>query len=215
MYVEKNFEHSTIKLGSTTIYIVRYSEFDPNDYLQFLSETEQERLASFNHIKRKREYCATRILKHELFGYLPIEYNTHGAPYIKGQGFISISHSNHHIAIAVNEAYQIGLDLEPISPKAMRLASKFISEEEHSFLDSMLPIEMTAAWSCKETMYKLAGRKKIIFKTQLKLIEKSEDTWKGEIHNPNEIRKVSLKVIKLDELIITLNNEPITYEAHT
>ena len=186
-----------------------YDAFQPSDYLHLLSELEQTRLASFSHIDRKREFVATRILKHQLFGYKKIEYTTNGAPFIEHEGFISISHTRGCCAIAVCEEYKIGLDLELRSDKAQKLYSKFLNEEEQQFLDPQDPLTMTCAWSCKESLYKLAGRKQLIFKTDLLLLNKNGGHWKAKIRNPDHIISVDLVSVLRDELIITINTSAI------
>lgn len=201
----QQFNRENIIVGDTQVQLIEFEEFEPNDYLHLISEQEQLRLDSFNHIQRKREFMATRILKHDLFGYKKIEYESHGAPFIKGEGFISISHSQNCCGIAVCENYKIGLDLEAISPKAQTLESKFISDHERSYLDTSDTLLMTKVWSCKEALYKLAGRKKLIFKTDLLLLNKNENDWNCEIVNPSEIIRVQLKSIEQIDRIITIN----------
>lgn len=186
-----------------------YDAFSPSDYLHLLSELEQVRLASFSHINRKREFVATRILKHQLFGYKKIEYTDSGAPFIEHEGYISISHTKGCCAIGVSEEFKIGLDLELRSDKAQKLYSKFLNEEELRFLDPTDPLTMTCAWSCKESLYKLAGRKQLIFKTDLLLIDKNGDMWKTKIRNPDHIISVDLVSILRDPLIITINTSAI------
>lgn len=209
------FRHEHISIGPVDIYLIHYDSFDPHGHRSLLSESEQARLDGFHHVKRQREYVSTRILKHELFGFKPIEYNEHGAPFIQKEGFISISHSEGCSAIAVCSSFQIGLDLEPIDTKAMRLCEKFVNAHEKTFLNCADPLEMTMAWSCKETLYKLAGRKKIIFKSDLLLLGRSEAHWQGRIVNPGQTINVELTTIVLPQRVITLNTKPCEYIEHT
>lgn len=209
------FQHEHIHLGAVDLYLIRYADFDPHAHRSLLSEREQIRLDSFNHIKRQREYVSTRILKHELFGFKPIEYDDHGAPHIRKEGFISISHSSGCSGIAVCDGFRIGLDLEPIATKALRLRDKFLNDQEKAFLEMDNALEMTLAWSCKEAMYKLAGRKKIIFKTDLLLTERVNDRWSGQIVNPESRINVDLTTMVTPDMVITLNTKPCEYEPHS
>lgn len=209
------FKRSHISLGKTTIHLVQYIEFNPSDYLVYLNENEQAKLNSFNHVKRKMEFVATRILKHELFGHKTIQYLDHGAPYIYKEGFISISHSNFWSAIAVNEDYQIGLDLELKSTKANRIHRKFLTEHELQLFEEKNDDLFSAAWSCKETMYKLAGRKKIIFKEELLLEKFNQFGAVGKIINPEETIYVNLSILDHQDIIITINNSACIYERHS
>jgi len=89
-----------------------YDDFEPNNYIEHLSDVEHSRYLTFKHIKRKREFIATRILRKRALGAQRIQYNSIGAPYIDGIGFISISHSSYLVGLAFNKDYMVGLDLE-------------------------------------------------------------------------------------------------------
>ncbi len=204
-----------IVFNDTHIYTLSFSDFEPLDYLDHLTVYEIERFETFSHEKRKREFVATRILRHSIFGFKHIHYNEVGAPYIEGEGFISISHAEKLVAIALNPFYQIGLDLELIQDKAFRLQSKFLNDTEKSKFDISNHQIMTACWSAKETLYKLAGRKKIDFKKDLHLYIKEENKWLGKIINPQEIFSLNLQIIAYNNYIITFNSSPIEITQNT
>jgi len=201
-----------IVFNDTLIYTLSFSDFETLNYLDHLTVQEIERFKAFSHEKRKREFVATRILRHSIFGFKHIHYNAVGAPYIEGEGFISISHAENLVGIAVNPFYQIGLDLELIQGKAFRVQSKFLSESERSSFDTSNHQTMTACWSAKETLFKLAGRKKIDFKKDLQLYYKEENLWFGKIINPEGIFSLDLQIIKYNNYIITFNSSPIEIE---
>lgn len=213
--MKSNFKRSHISQGKTTIHLIHYSDFNPLDYVVYLNENEQEKLHSFHHLKRKMEFVATRVLKHELFGHKSIQYSDHGAPYIYKEGFISISHSNFWSAIAVNEDYQIGIDLELKSTKANRISNKFLNAKEKELIGSTDDFLYSAAWSCKETLYKLAGRKGIIFKDELFLESFSATEAIGKIINPEESIRTNLTILDHEDIIITFNNSACIYERHS
>ena len=201
-----------IVFNDTLIYTLSFSDFEPLNYLDHLTVQEIERFETFSHEKRKREFVATRILRHSIFGFKHIHYNSVGAPYIEDEGFISISHAENLVGIAINSFYQIGLDLELIQDKAFRVQSKFLNESEISSFDTSDHQTMTACWSAKETLYKLAGRKKIDFIKDLKLYNKEENLWIGKIIHPETIFSVNLQIIKYNNYIITFNSSPIEIE---
>lgn len=209
LYYHMPFTRKTIHLDRIEIHLIYFQDFLPEAYLDVLNEHDLRKLATYNHINRKREFIATRILKHELFGHKHIHYELHGAPYIDDEGYISISHSSNCSAIAVCRDFAIGLDLEKRSPKAALLQNKFLNNFELSFLDSKNELTMTEAWSCKESLYKLAGRKKIHFKSELLLHSKSSDVWRGEIINPSEKFFVKLLSIPEKDMVITINTQEI------
>ncbi len=198
----------SIKINENTgVFLLSYNDFDPIKYLAYLSENEQTRLHQIKHINRKLEFVATRILRTEVLGLQDISYSKVGAPYLMNEKFISISHTYQMVGIAVS-SYQIGFDLEPIRDKAKKLRGKFLHDEEFSALDIEDNLEMTTAWSMKESLYKLAGRKQIIFKTDLRIV-KNEIDWSGTIINPTETIFTKMKTFHSGNNVLTINSEPI------
>lgn len=204
-----NFIHDQIEVFGSTLHFLEYDIFEPLDFMDQLSIQEREQFFKFNHLKRKREFVATRILRHSIFGFKHIHYNAVGAPYIDQEGFISISHSNNLIGIAVNKEFQIGFDLEKNSDKAKRLHSKFLNQEERITFDTESEIEMTKCWSAKETLYKLAGRNFIDFKNELILDRNNSGELNGKIINPEETIEVNLHDFNYKNQSITINKLPV------
>ena len=191
---------------------MHYKAFIPSDYLDNLTDQERERYFSFNNINRQCEFVATRILRHRLFGFEHIHYDEHGAPYIENEGFISISHAPGVVGIALCKDFKIGLDLEPKRNKAKKLFPKFLSKNEIEELDVESEDEMTTAWSLKEVLYKLAGRKQIIFKTDLLIEKVAPNHWSGTIINPDEKIKVELTTFVRNDLIICMSSDSCKIE---
>ena len=91
----------------------------------------------------------------------------------------------------------------------MLLKDKFLSDDERTHFDIHSELEMTKVWSAKEALYKLAGRKQIIFKTDLLLKKQSSSIWEGRIINPDAHLKVELNIFVQDGCVITVNDSPI------
>lgn len=204
------FKRNKFESGATCIHTVDYPEFNPEEYLEVLTKAELERYRSFGHIKRQREFIATRALRHELYGYEHIHYTREGAPYIDKDTYISISHSGNTVAIGENHSFPIGLDLELIRPNIQQLMHKFLSEEEQAQFDCSNITTVTSIWSAKETLYKLAGRKQILFSDELR-ISRENNQWKGRIVNPTHDLFVNLDIFEREGIIYTLNASPVEY----
>ncbi len=203
------FIQDEIKVFDSTIHLIEFGVFEPMDFLNQLSAIEKERFFQFKHLKRQREFVATRILRHAIFGFKHIHYNSIGAPYIENEGFISISHSKNLVGIAVNQNFQVGMDLENFSDKAKRLHPKFLNQTERIIFDTEDELEMTKCWSAKETLYKLAGRNFIDFKKELTLAKNDLNEVIGTILNPEETVEVKLHDFIYKNQIITLNKLPV------
>ena len=106
--------------------------------------------ADFNAEKRKKEWIASRLLLNEINPNYSISYNAFGAPELSNGGYISISHSKGLVAIIISQQ-QVGIDIEEISEKALRVSSKFISKNNFKDLTAE---EATLIWCAKEAIYK-------------------------------------------------------------
>ena len=106
--------------------------------------------AKFKTEKRKKEWIASRLLLNEINPNYSISYNEFGAPELDNGNYISISHSKELVAIIVNEQ-RVSIDIEKISEKALRLAPKFVSENN---LKKLSKEKATLIWCIKEVVFK-------------------------------------------------------------
>ncbi len=199
------FRTNEIELENQMIYTLEFHPFNVYDYFDLLTEQEVERALSFKSLKRREEFVATRILRHEIFGFNHIKYNEVGAPYIEEEGFISISHADGIVGIALNKYHEISLDLETVSDQAIRLRDKFLSENERKKLNIDSPLEMTKTWSLKEVLYKLSGKKGLHFKDQLLLEKQNEENWLGRIIYEDILVEVELFTFVKEKVVISCN----------
>ena len=199
----------TYSKGETQIHLAEVSsKFDP---LTVLTASEIEKWERFTHQKRKDEFLTTRAIRTLRFDLNEIAYSANGAPYLEEGPYISISHATGLVGLAENGTHSIGLDLEIKANKAIRLHSKFLSENEQVLFDCNSETEMTACWSAKETLYKLAGRKKIDFKKELLLSPIEKNLWQGKIINPDHERWVKIAIFEHHDYMITFNSSPIEF----
>ena len=147
------------------------------------------------------------MLRHEIFGFQHVHYDAVGAPFIEGEGFISISHSKNIVGIATCLDFKIGLDIEPISNKIDKIKHKILSIGEVEKLDCSSLVELTKVWSGKESLYKISGTKGINFRTQLELSKVNEEEWNGIYRNENDSFSTDLNIFELDNRIISINTK--------
>lgn len=197
-----------IKLNAVSIYLMELIDNQYNNHLNHLNFTEIERHVSIKNEQKKREFAATRYLKHRLFGSKDILYSDSGTPYIDNEGFISISHSSTYVGIAVCKQHPIGFDIEQISTKALRVESKFCSDSEQVLFDHTSAEEMTLLWSFKETLYKLSDRKELLFKKDIR-VTKTEDAFIGEVKSTTGFFRTKLTYAEFQGNYITCNHSPV------
>jgi 4'-phosphopantetheinyl transferase len=100
--------------------------------------------------KRKKEHLASRLLVNKIYPTKIIIYNEFGAPELNNGKHISISHSKELVAVIFSDK-KTGLDIEQISEKSLRIASKFVSEKNLIRLNKE---KATLIWCIKEAIYK-------------------------------------------------------------
>ena len=107
-------------------------------------------ISNYTSKKRKKEHLASRLLVNEIYPTKTIIYNEFGAPELNNGKHISISHSKELVAVILSDK-KTGLDIEQISEKSFRLASKFVSEKN---LIKLNEEKATLIWCLKEAIYK-------------------------------------------------------------
>ena len=132
--------------------------------------------ANFNAEKRKKEWIASRLLLNEINPNYSISYNAFGAPELNNNSYISISHSKGLVAIIISQQ-QVGIDIEEISEKALRVSSKFVSINN---LKALTAEKATLIWCCKEAVFKWHQKGKVDFIADIKL-HPFESMERGEI----------------------------------
>ncbi|WP_276497996.1 4'-phosphopantetheinyl transferase superfamily protein [Pontibacter litorisediminis] len=150
----------------------------------------EERLEQV-HPKRQREWLASRVLVYRLlreFTPRPLQLlrNQHGKPYFPDSRFhVSISHSPQLATVILSDKYEVGIDIELVSPKALRVQDKFLTNAEKS--QTLASEQHTCLyWSAKETLYKLYSRKQLIFKENLAIAPADEpNVLQGRVNTEN------------------------------
>jgi 4'-phosphopantetheinyl transferase len=193
-------------------------EEEPEELLQrgVLSEKDALHVHSFNSIARRKEWICTRLLLSEMMPglNLSIAYDENGKPHLQNSTsekeissyHISVSHTKNFVGLIVSEKYPVGIDIEVIHPRIEKIVHRFISEDELRFIPQERPLPYYfIIWGAKESLYKMYGRKELLFKEHL-LVKPFDFNNSGEIEA--SIRKEDFnKEFRLNYL---LNNELLT-----
>jgi 4'-phosphopantetheinyl transferase len=148
-----------------------------------LDETEIQTLKSFKSHNRKLEWLSVRNLVKEMIGKgYNIFYDKNKKPHLSGGVYkISITHSNKLTAILLSQNRHIGIDLEYMSHRIEKIASRFINEKEFiSDKNALSNYHLYIHWCAKESLYKLCDKTGIHFKKNL-MIEPFKPKDKGRI----------------------------------
>ncbi len=159
-----------------------------------ITKEESNTLNNFKNEKRKLQWLSTRILLNELLNFnTKINYDKFGKPFLQKSSYnISISHSKDFVAIILGKNHQVGIDIEFMSNKIERVASKYLDNTE---LASVVPenkiLHLYVYWCAKETLYKIHSKKNINFINNLIISPfelKEKGQFKGTI-NTNSSKK--------------------------
>lgn len=132
---------------------------------------------------RRSEYLAVRVLLAEVCGEeKEICHEPSGKPFLADGGFhLSISHTKGYVAVALHPVREVGIDIERVSERALRLADRFMCGEELLGKSEALAgypektersdwVYALLHWSAKETLYKLMGEEEVDFKRHLRVL---------------------------------------------
>ena len=160
---------------------------------ELMQQSDDISTPNFNNEKRKKEYLVSRLLLKDIAPKTKITYNEYGAPKLENGKHISISHSKNLVAIIFSKQ-KVGLDIEKISEKPLRLSSKFITEDVHQNLTEE---KATLIWCVKEAIFKWHQKGNVDFKKDIK-IKAYEIMEKGEISCNFKGEKIIVKYRKID-----------------
>jgi 4'-phosphopantetheinyl transferase len=135
---------------------------------------------------RQAQWLAGRVLVQHLLAaagapLAQLRNDENGRPFLQGPGpAVSLSHSGEWVAaLLAAPGTALGIDVEVVRDKARRIATKFLNEAELAVVaQAKLPADpdptatleqYSLLWSAKETLYKLAGQRGIIFRDNLLL----------------------------------------------
>lgn len=129
-------------------------------------------LEIISHPQKRREWLASRIVIRMLAEMANIPYqglwkDQHGKPFLIGRSnFISITHTTDFVAGVIHPNTPVGVDMEQKTDKLVRIAHKFLSDEE-AILAGTDITNLCMLWCSKEALFKLNGRKNISLKTNI------------------------------------------------
>ncbi len=165
------------EINSQVRFAIWRVEESADDLLSRLQLNDRERsvLAALNKGNRTLHWLSTRVLLRLMLdtpGYIDCPSDQNGKPYLTNfPQKISLTHSFDYVAVMMSDCGEVGIDLELIGPKILRIAHKFMKPEELSVTEKMPEDErihyLYACWCAKEAVYKLQGKKGVSFREHM------------------------------------------------
>lgn len=175
-----------------------------------LNDAEKAWLQTITHDKRYLHWLGSRVLLRWMLqtdSFIELENHANTKPRLLNFPHeVSISHSNQMAAVMISSTLEVGIDLELIHPKVLKVKERFLSPEELATLDVESPLlveDLIARWCVKEALFKLYGRGQVDFRKEL-LAEATADRnlFVGHILKQGLSQPYTVHVQKLDNYMI-------------
>lgn len=112
--------------------------------------------SNFKNDQRRKEWLAVRVLKDAMGCNDEIIYDGRKPSLSNTSLYISIAHTRKYVAIVLSKTNGIGIDIEFRSPRAFKIRTAFMNDDEVQNTEAAKAQETTATliWSAKESIYK-------------------------------------------------------------
>ena len=168
-----------------------------------LSQNSSSRLQSMKSELHQKGFLSIRHLLKEV-GYSDFDliYDEFGKPHLKDGRFISITHSFTFTGIIVSDELPVGIDIEKQREKILKIAHKFTPFEEYKTIANAdaLVSKLTIVWGAKESLYKIYGKKKLLFLHHIYIEDFKfvDEKTTGEIRYDGEIFAYKIQFLEFE-----------------
>ena len=146
-----------------------------------LTPNNEERLNGMKSETHQKGFMAIRHLLKEI-GYSDddLMYDGYGKPHLKDGKHISITHSFEFAGIIISDNTPVGIDIEKRRDKILKIAHKFTPIDAYKSIANhdALVSKLTIVWGAKESLYKIYGKKKLLFLDHMYIEDFSFETQK-------------------------------------
>lgn len=127
---------------------------------------------AITHEQKRLEFCVGRVLAKTLIETLSLTFegiikNEFGKPFFRNNNYqLSLSHSYPYVGALIDKSKPVGIDVEQVKPKLLKIAPRVLHPEE---LDDAgdNAIKHCIYWCAKEAMIKIYGKKDLVFAENL------------------------------------------------
>ena len=177
-----------------------------------LSPDELNKLNSFGSTSRKLEFVGTRCLVQTHLGAeVQIRNDEHGKPHLINSDLaISISHTKSYVGILLGKNHTVALDMEYLSERVERIASRFLSEKELSNISEENRIlHLYQHWCAKECLIKLYGKKDVHLIDELKIdpFHYCDISFTGEVCRADFSEKYTFHYLQFDGQLLVYSTK--------
>lgn len=168
------------KIDSSSALAIKIIESQEEEALDFLSFREKLSFANISHPEKRKEWATARMAMRDALEVLHVPYpgffkDEHGKSQVmNGNGFVSLSHTEGLAGAIFHRDTPVGIDMDFIREKILKIGFRFLDKAELNFLDKD-PLHYTMAWSAKESIFKCQGKRGVSFRDNILLEPFSSD----------------------------------------
>ena len=160
--------YKTLTVNSTTKVLIWKIEESVEELQKNITLTDANltRLQSMKSILHQKGFLSIRhLLKEVGLQDDDVVYDEFGKPHLKDGRLISITHSFTFTGIIISDDLHVGIDIEKQRDKILKIAHKFTPLSEYRTIanEEALIRKLTIVWGAKESLYKIYGKKKLLF----------------------------------------------------
>lgn len=166
MPLEKLEYHSTERAWG--LWHIREAEAELADQIK-----EFESIPSYIvHEQKRLEFCVGRLLAKTLLEKLSVKFegiikDEFGKPFFRNNNYqLSLSHSYPYVGALIDQSKSVGIDVEQIKSKLLKIAPRVLHTEELEDAGTN-EIKHCIYWCAKEAMIKIYGKKDLVFAEHL------------------------------------------------
>lgn len=162
------------KIDSSSALAIKIIESQEEEALDFLSFREKLSFANISHPEKRKEWATARMAIRDALEVLRVPYpgffkDEHGKSQVmNGNGFVSLSHTIGLAGAIFHRDTPVGIDMDFIREKILKIGSRFLDKSEIEFLEKD-PLHYTMAWSAKESIFKCQGKRGVSFRENILL----------------------------------------------
>lgn len=133
----------------------------------YLNKNSLKRVNGMKSEIHKKGFLSVRHLLAKLnYSDKDLFYTEDGKPHLKDGKRISITHSFHFSAIIISDII-VGIDIEKNREKIIRIADKFVGNENEFITKDDKVAQLTVIWGAKESLFKIHPDGGLLFKHHL------------------------------------------------
>ena len=202
--------YKTITVNKTTKVLIWKIEesFNELNMNVLLSDKSQIRLDSMKSELHQRGFLSVRhLLKEVGYSDADLVYDEFGKPHLKDGKHISITHSFTFSGIIISENKIVGIDIEKQREKILKIAHKFTPVKEYKTVENAKDLisKLTIVWGAKESLYKIYGKKKLLFLHHIYIedFKFSDKKTTGEIRYNDKVSLYNIHFLEFEGFTCT------------